>query len=572
MKETSVLHKRLLGEAGTRLEAVINIDGTDYGMDRYVSNSLRIVGELFPESTVGAGGTNSRQTTFTVRGSLRHLPRMAKVKPKVRFRGIDGSVGEWIPKGEFFIDTRPYNPVTDTTQVTAYDAMLKMTEDMVPIGSTGTWPRTPTSVMLEIASRIGVQLDSRTVLDDRFLITDPNDDAISGSHYASMRQVAGWIAGMHCGNWIITDDGKLLLVRLNNIGKSRGVLVTQSAKILVFGHSAIITRPILDSSASQAEVYNIHKQARSMDVNITFQPFTRVRYYYGEDDFITVGTNSGRELAIECPFASNRDYRIAMANAALDMVSGRSYQPFSAYDAFVDPAAELGDAIIVNGMQSIIGKVDTICGSMYVSTISAPSDEEIDHEYPIKELTQKDIRKEIESLDARIETISDIVESVFPAINIDAIKDDISGLIDEIEAGILPEAAEELIPEIEAIRDDLDDAETVEDLQDIADKISDFVDTNVDSIDPDATDTINEDIDTAQDEIDAAGRVEDIGAIASDVNTIKEDVNSLQDDVTALSDAVEAVVDGYKHVLLPESEYETLTPDEKTIYFTYKTS
>lgn len=94
-------------------------------------------------------------------------------------------------------------------------------------------------------------------------------------------------------------------------------------------------------------------------------------------------SNTGRVLDIVNPFGT-----VAMASdilAALRQTNGIAinYSPFEA-DAIIPPHFEIGDAVTVNGDHHGIYAFDTKASRLPLSNINAPSDEEIDHEYPFR--------------------------------------------------------------------------------------------------------------------------------------------------------------------------------------------
>lgn len=108
-----------------------------------------------------------------------------------------------------------------------------------------------------------------------------------------------------------------------------------------------------------------------------FLPYSRVTIWYDDEHAYTAGDDTGRTLEVDCPWATQ-----AMANNLLASVSGYAYQPFSTSGAILDPAAELGDAITVNGISSLLASIDTTADALYSADIGAPGEEEVDHEYP----------------------------------------------------------------------------------------------------------------------------------------------------------------------------------------------
>lgn len=95
------------------------------------------------------------------------------------------------------------------------------------------------------------------------------------------------------------------------------------------------------------------------------------------EDKFTAGKDSGRTLEVEIPWASQN-----MADNLLAQFRGVQHQPFTATGAILDPAAELGDAVTVDGVTGIMYRRNQRFGSLYRADISAPGDEEINHEIP----------------------------------------------------------------------------------------------------------------------------------------------------------------------------------------------
>ena len=98
-------------------------------------------------------------------------------------------------------------------------------------------------------------------------------------------------------------------------------------------------------------------------------------------------SNTGRVIDIVNPFGT-----VAMASdilAALRQTNGiaLNYSPFDA-DAVIPPNFEIGDAVIINGDHHGIYAFDTQASRLPVSNINAPTDEEIDHEYPFRDNVQ----------------------------------------------------------------------------------------------------------------------------------------------------------------------------------------
>ena len=128
---------------------------------------------------------------------------------------------------------------------------------------------------------------------------------------------------------------------------------------------------------------NLGKEAQNIDIAEPLAPYSGVRIIVGVDEDYNelvyfAGDESGRVLEVENPFGSQ-----AMANAILESVRGYSYQPLYADEALLNPAAEIGDAVSANGVYSGIYTRATTFGTLMASDISAPTNEEVIHEFNI---------------------------------------------------------------------------------------------------------------------------------------------------------------------------------------------
>lgn len=123
---------------------------------------------------------------------------------------------------------------------------------------------------------------------------------------------------------------------------------------------------------------DIGRRAAKHDYGDLFAPYTGVTINLTDGDTsFTSGDDSGRTLTVESPWASQK-----MADNLLAQVRGAQHQPFTATGAILDPAAELGDAITVGGVSGIMYRRSQRFGTLYRADISAPGDEEINHEIP----------------------------------------------------------------------------------------------------------------------------------------------------------------------------------------------
>lgn len=233
MHTVSDLWQQMLADPAHAVEAKLKIAGVEYGEDQIVRKSLMVYGGLY--STFGIGNCCARQIEFEIypQGTI---PRQAKIEVYMRLR-LGEQVSEWILKGVFFFSTRKTDRITGVLSVHGYDAMLKAEETWLDSSyDAKTWPMPAATAVADIAARMGVAVDSRTVLDAAFPMQYPVDD--KGD--MTMREALGRIAVANAGNWTITDEGKLLLVGLNSMPAETHYLITETGKAITFGGVRIL--------------------------------------------------------------------------------------------------------------------------------------------------------------------------------------------------------------------------------------------------------------------------------------------------------------------------------------------
>lgn len=162
------------------------------------------------------------------------IPVMARLRPQVRVRDASRQ-SEWLPQGVYYIDTRERTKNDDGLDVLTihgFDAMLKAEADYP--STSHSWPYRDTLVVREIASAMGVSLDSRTttLMGKNYMIPLP-------AGY-SMREVLGYIASMYAGCFIMSDEGKLRLVSLLELPAETNYLVDSTGDAITFGGDRIL--------------------------------------------------------------------------------------------------------------------------------------------------------------------------------------------------------------------------------------------------------------------------------------------------------------------------------------------
>lgn len=244
MHVTSDLYKTILQTPGHEKEHRAFIAGVEQKIlkkaeTKYSNLNMPplVKGSLFVGSKPSVGGCVSRQIDIMIKPKGT-IPRMAEIKLETRLvlkdfvTGEITSTSEWLPKGTFYIDTRQTDKVSGALIIHGYDAMLKAEQPFLTDTTEDDWPKPMDEVVEEIAKRMGVKVDSRTVVSHTLQAGYPLE--------YTMREVLGFIASAHAGNWIITDAGELRLVGLADIPPETFYLVTEDGDAILFGDTRIL--------------------------------------------------------------------------------------------------------------------------------------------------------------------------------------------------------------------------------------------------------------------------------------------------------------------------------------------
>lgn len=364
---------RLINEEGYYITfggyRIVVADGSDpeNGYNEGHLMTMAVSGKkLFTQNTPTVGCCVAAQLDVTIKKPDVAIPQNAELVPYVRLRNREKHT-EWIKKGVFYIDTRKETDGGREKKlvIKAYDAMLK-TETDYPSSSLS-WPATDISVVREICSYLGFEQDPRTAA----IMTKGYQVQLPTGY--SCREVLGYIAAMYGGNFVMSDLGKLLLVQMG---------------------------------VAPADTVDIGRRMRSFSSSEALSGYDRVELIVNEDDAYYAGAASGRTLTVECPWGTQ-----AIANTLLAQFRGFRYQPYKAENAILDPAAELGDGITANGVTGEIYTMDATFGTGFRCTVSAPWEEELDHEYPYVPKKDRKIRRQLHGLTTELSVQAGLISA-----------------------------------------------------------------------------------------------------------------------------------------------------------------
>lgn len=329
---------------------------------------------LFSGSTISVGNCISATLTFTVK-TTDVIPRAAEVRIRYRVKNEE-QTSEWAECGPFWINRRKIND--DLISLECYDAMLKANQPYVDDSTSLNWSKAMSVVVNRCAQLMGVQIDSRTVIKTgaAYMVTKP--DATT-----PLLDILGDIAAVHGGNWVITDDGKLRMVKLvtapelprNWTDHQTNIIQNDSWNNLEFMPSGSENPDNVDSVSVPVVI----------DELTTGNPIiiTRVTMELDSETGWTKGNSDGFEVLIkDNPYVSEE-----ACNALWYELYGLRYMPYTVRNACYDPAAELGDYFIVgaNNADSVFGSL--LCDetrkfdTAFSADVTAPAEEETDNEF-----------------------------------------------------------------------------------------------------------------------------------------------------------------------------------------------
>ena len=320
----------LAGDYQVDFKAVISGKTYTYGEIK----SARITKSMMDKLTIGQATSAMLDMVFEPDGTI---PTAAEIKCYIRLKDYGEEVTDWLPFGTFYIDTRSTDAYGWMT-ITAYDAMLKAEQDY--IDNSGTYPMAMSDAVSFICGKMGVELDSRSQIAP-YTVDSPTE-------VYTMREVLCGIAAASGGNFVITEEGKLRLIRLASPTNSDDVPV-MSCDIL--GDTATIGK-------------------------VTLYPDSNTQYSAGD---------SGYEIQADCIYATQE-----ICNYVRGVLNGVKYLPYSAGTAFFNPALELGDSVKPNGNASILASAAFTVGVSMSADIEAPIETEINHEYPYQARTREE--------------------------------------------------------------------------------------------------------------------------------------------------------------------------------------
>lgn len=214
MQQTSELYKKLVSglDYTTETSLVIGTGDPDKGYKHDMLMALETTNDVLGSGAIGKVAVGEIDIEMLIPDDT--IPYQAVLRPYIRVvKGTEKS--EWLPKGEFLLDTR--KPVRRPSsrgyiKLHGYDRLITAQQEYKPSGIS--WPATDIQVVSNIAYKLGIVVDPRTsaIMTWGYSIPEPLGYACE--------EILGYIAAMYGGCFCVGDNRKLLLVQLKGGGSA----------------------------------------------------------------------------------------------------------------------------------------------------------------------------------------------------------------------------------------------------------------------------------------------------------------------------------------------------------------
>lgn len=279
------------------------------------------------------------------------IPKAAEVVAYCRLTSSDKqTVTDWMEQGHYYISSRKQQG--ELLSLVCRDAMMKAGTEYLSRTAFTEWPTSMTDVVTEIATLMGIAVDSRTEIysGSDYVVSYPND--------LLMSEVLSMIAAAHGGNFVITEQNKLRLI------------------------------PVAAVSTLDANKCVLYSNFKSYDAVSSLQQIRRVTLEDDAGNQYSAGDDTGVEITAKCNYATQAiaDKLCNSDSANRGVLYGLEYIPYTLKGAYVDPCVELGDTVSLSvrdfSAHRMIGSMTIRCNISYNADISCQAEADDEDEYP----------------------------------------------------------------------------------------------------------------------------------------------------------------------------------------------
>ena len=155
-----------------------------------------------------------------------------------------------------------------------------------------------------------------------------------------------------------------------------------------------------------SDVVSLGRRVTEINVSPQFDNYSKVIIHVSDETTYESGNDTGRALEIDNPFGTQ-----AMADNILQSLTGYQYQPSDVTGALLDPAAEIGDAINARGTYFGMYARERTFGRLMKADVSAPYDQEINHEYQFESPERREFKRSIDDVKASLIIANDRIDA-----------------------------------------------------------------------------------------------------------------------------------------------------------------
>ena len=155
-----------------------------------------------------------------------------------------------------------------------------------------------------------------------------------------------------------------------------------------------------------SDIVAVQRKISKLDVAPQFDSYSKVIIHVSDETTYEYGTDTGRTLEIDNPFGTQQ-----MCQDILQRLQGYQYQPYTADETLLDPAAEMGDALSSPLVYGGIYSRSKTFGRLMKTDVTAPTDEEINHEYKYESPETREFKRQIDDVTAKLEIANDNINA-----------------------------------------------------------------------------------------------------------------------------------------------------------------
>ena len=363
--------------------------GTPIIQDNLIDGTLKRT--LYESASIG--NVMARQLDFTFYKTV----TLDTSKPlKLQFRAVGSTNSAWYNMGEYWIDSLDTSAYTDKAKVIAFDALLK---GNVTYLESGTWITKSDYVIIAgtetggvsnndgIIHDLGVTLEASTktlLQNNAVAITQVPNIGLNGT---TTLQMLSYIAIIHGGNFFINDNNELQFLPLF-IEKAPGWA------------SCTLGDAVTDFDASDGETIT----------GICLIVDDNSYYRYPDVSDSAWEALGGRKITVKLPVMASP----VLAQSLYTSLGGKTYYPYTAPKAWVDPKYQLGDGITIhtaNPVSSVICNQTITLDALAASSLEADSQKQVNSSYPYVDPTERQILQNETKTKASISILDDKISA-----------------------------------------------------------------------------------------------------------------------------------------------------------------